>query len=286
MSQPITFGIGLRPQHATWAVQAAAWPWAEAMGFDSIWLNDHFHSLGDTIDADAFEASTTLAAVALSTSRVKIGVLTYGNTHRIPTVLAKQLVTIDHMSGGGRVIMGIGAGWHESEHAAYAIPFPSAGDRVRMLEEALDIYRLLETQDRTTYQGKHYSLVDAPFVPKPVNGRLPMLIGGTKPKMLQVIGKHADIWDSSLDLDEYAAALKTIREHARELGRDPESIVASRGVWNGKVDDKVFADVVRAAHKAGVRQFLFRPGHERANLDEIPRLMESIVPELRAELER
>lgn len=285
MTQPLTFGIGLRPQHATWAEQAAEWPKAEAMGFDSIWLNDHFHSLGDSIDADAFEASTTLAALALSTSRVKIGVLTYGNTHRLPIVLAKQMVTVDQMSGG-RVIFGIGAGWHEAEHAAYAVPFPSAGDRVRMLEEALNIYRLLETNERTTYRGRYYTLIDAPFVPKPVNGRLPILIGGTKPKMLRVIGKHADIWDSSLPQDEYAAALKTIREHAREFGRDPQSIVASKGVWNGKVDDKEFADKVRAAYRAGVRQLLFRPSHERKDIDEIPRLMETVIPELKAELER
>jgi len=285
MAQPLTFGIGLRPQHATWAEQAAEWPRAEAMGFDSIWLNDHFHSLGDSIDADAFEASTTLAAVALSTIRVKIGVLTYGNTHRIPTVLAKQMITVDQMSGG-RVILGIGAGWNEPEHAAYAIPFPRAGDRVRMLEEALDIYRMLEANERTTFRGRYYTLIDAPFVPKPVNGRLPILIGGTKPKMLRVIGKHADIWDSSLPPDEYAAALKTICEHGREFRRDPESIVASMGVWSGKVSDGELADKVRAAYKAGARQLLFRPGHTRENLDEIPRLMEALVPELKAELDR
>lgn len=285
MAQPLTFGIGLRPQHARWAAQSAEWPRAEAMGFDSIWLNDHFHSLGDTIDAEAFEASTTLAAVALSTSRVKIGVLTYGNTHRLPTVLAKQVATLDHISGG-RIILGIGAGWHESEHAAYAVPFPSAGDRVAMLDEALAVYRTLETNERTTFHGRYYTLIDAPFVPKPVQSRIPILIGGTKPKMLRVIGKHADIWDSSLNLDEYAAALKTIREHAREFGRDPESIVASRGVWSGKVSDGELADTIRAAHKAGARQLLFRPGHERKNLDQIPRLMETVIPELRAELDR
>ena len=285
MAQKLTFGIGLRPQHASWTEQREQWLRAEALGFDSIWLNDHFHSLGDTIDADAFEASTTLAAVALNTSRVKIGVLTYGNTHRIPTILFKQIATVDHMSGG-RVILGIGTGWNEPEHAAYAIPLPSAGNRVAMLDEALEIYKLLETNERTSYQGRYYTLVDAPFEPKPVNGRIPILIGGTKPKMLRVIGKYADIWDSSLDFDEYAAALQTIREHARSFGRDPGSIVASRGVWNGKVSDAEFADTVRAAYKVGVRQMLFRPGHSRENLDEIPRLMETVVPELKAELDR
>jgi alkanesulfonate monooxygenase SsuD/methylene tetrahydromethanopterin reductase-like flavin-dependent oxidoreductase (luciferase family) len=284
MSQQLTFAIAIGPQHWPWEQQIAWWKGADDLGFDALYLNDHFHSLGDTIDNPAFEALTALAAIATVTSRIRLGILTIGNTHRNPAILAKQLVTLDHLSGG-RVIYGTGAGWNEPEHAAYSIPFPSAGDRVAMLEEALDLHKLLETEERTTFTGRFYRTVDTPFRPKPVNGRLPILIGGTKPKMLRVIGKHADIWDSSLPLDEYAAALKTIREHAREFGRDPESIVASRGVWNGKVDDKAFADTVRAAHKAGVRQFLFRPGHERQNLDEVPRLMESIVPELKTELD-
>ena len=255
------------------------------MGFDSLWLNDHFHSLGDSIDNPAFEATTTLTAIASVTTKIKLGMLTYGNTHRIPTVLSKQMVTLDHFSGG-RVIYGTGAGWNEPEHAAYAIPFPSAGDRVAMLEEALDIHKLLETEKRTNFSGKYYTLVDTPFEPKPVNGRLPILIGGTKPKMLRVIGKHADIWDSGLEPDEITAALKTIREHAVSFGRDPMDIRASTGVWNGKVDDKVFANKFRAAYRAGCRQLLFRYPPTRVNLDEVPRLMESIVPELRAELER
>jgi alkanesulfonate monooxygenase SsuD/methylene tetrahydromethanopterin reductase-like flavin-dependent oxidoreductase (luciferase family) len=283
VTQLLSFGVGIRPQHWPWADQIAEWRRLETMGFESIWLNDHLHSLGDNIDGEAFEASTTLAAVAMATERVKLGVLTYAVTHRNPTILFKQIVTIDHISGG-RVVLGIGAGWNESEHAAYAIPFPPAGERVARLDEALTVFEMLQQNTRTTFTGRFSTLVDAPFAPKPVNGRIPVLIGGTKPKMLRVIGKHADIWDASLPPDEYAAALKTIRGHATEFGRDPEEITGSASVWTEPVSDEAFADKVRAYYQAGARQMLFRYSLDRKGIDTIPHLMEQIVPELRADL--
>lgn len=285
MAQGLTFGVVIEQQHWSWAENVEQWKIGEALGFDSIWINDHFHSLGSSIDNDAFEASTTLAAMAMATTKPKIGVLTYGNTHRIPTVLAKEMVTIDHMSGG-RVIFGIGAGWNEPEHAAYAIPFPGAGARVAMLDEALEIVKLLETSDRTDYQGTYYTLVDTPFVPKPVNGRLPILIGGGKPKMLRLIGKHADLWDSSREPDEFKAGLATVREHAKEFGRDPGDVVGSTsGVWRKPVTEKAFADRVRAYYAAGVRQMLLKHPEDRAGIETITTLAEKVIPELRAELE-
>ena len=100
MGQKLTFGVVIEQQFWSWASNVEQWKIAEAQGFDSIWINDHFHSLGESIDQEGFEASTTLAALAMETTRPKIGVLTYGNTHRNPAILAKEMVTIDHMSGG------------------------------------------------------------------------------------------------------------------------------------------------------------------------------------------
>ena len=117
---------------------APQWAEMEALGFESIWTNDHFHGLIGPLDGVAFEAQTTLTAIAMSTERVRFGSMTYGVTHRNPAILAKQMVTLDHLSGG-RAVLGLGAGWYEEEHAAYAIPFPPAGDRVSMLLEALRI---------------------------------------------------------------------------------------------------------------------------------------------------
>lgn len=282
----LSFGVVIEPQHWDWASMTDQWRIAEELGFESIWLNDHWYSLNGPLENEAFEASTTFAALALMTTRPKIGVLTYGNTHRLPTVLAKEIVTVDHMSGGGRVIFGIGAGWNEHEHQTYSIPFPSAGDRVRMLDEALEIFRLLETNDRTTYHGRYYRLEDAPFVPKPVNGHIPLLVGGKQPKMLRVIAKHADIWDSGLEVDEYKVAYQKIREHMSEFGRNPDELLASTPVWRKQMPDNIFADRVRAFYAAGVRQMLIQHPWDRAGIETIPHLVEDVIPELRAELER
>ncbi len=281
----LSFGLVISPQHRTWAENVALWRLGEELGFDSLWINDHFHSLGSSIDNDAFEASTTLAAIAMATTRPNVGALTYGNTHRLPTVLAKEMVTIDHMSGG-RVILGIGAGWNEPEHAAYAIPFPGAGARVAMLDEALEIVKLLETNDRTQYQGTYYTLVDTPFVPKPVHGRLPILIGGTKPKMLRLIGKHADLWDCSWEPDEFKAGLETVRGHAREFGRDPGTVVGSARAWRTPATEAEFAARVRAYYAAGVRQMLLSVPTDPAGTETLHAIAERVIPELRAELAR
>jgi alkanesulfonate monooxygenase SsuD/methylene tetrahydromethanopterin reductase-like flavin-dependent oxidoreductase (luciferase family) len=291
MTDRMTFGVVIRPQHWPWSEMAAQWPKAEALGFDSIWTNDHLHGLIGPVDNIAFEAQTTLAAIAMSTSRVRFGAMTYSVTHRNPVILAKQMVTLDHMSGG-RAVLGIGAGWYEAEHAAYAVPFPTAGDRVGMLAEALQIFRLLELQQRTTFEGRFYQIRDAPFAPKPVNGHIPVLIGGTKPRMLRLVGQYADIWDSGLPIEELQAALAVIHGHAREAGRDPADILVSTGVWgpssawSGPPSDSDFADKVRAAYRAGVRQMLIKHTPDREGIESIPHLMQNVVPELRAELER
>ncbi|HQY30909.1 MAG TPA: LLM class flavin-dependent oxidoreductase [Thermomicrobiales bacterium] len=287
----MSFGVVIRPQHWSWAEMAMQWAEMEALGFESIWTNDHLHGLLGPVDGIAFEAQTTLAAIAMSTSKVRFGAMTYSVTHRNPAILLKQMVTLDHMSNG-RAILGIGAGWYEDEHAAFAVPFPDAGDRVSMLAEALDIFRTLETEFHPTHDGKFFHLHDTPFSPQPVRGHIPILIGGTKPRMLKLAGRYADIWDSSLAPDELAIALATVREHAASAGRDPGAIVSSTGVWgpssawSGPPSDSDFANKVRAAYRAGARQLLFKHTPDRAGIDTIPHLMETVVPELRAELER
>src|SRR4051794_29161081 len=283
MTQDVTFGIVIEPQHWSWQDNIDHWKLGEQLGFDSIWLNDHFHSLGDNLDNPAFEASVTFAALAMATTKPKIGVLTYGNTHRIPPILFKEVVTIDHMSGG-RVIFGIGAGWNEPEHAAYSIPFPGAGERVARLDEALHILKQLEVDERTTFEGDFYSLKDTPFQPKPVNGHLPILIGGGKPKMLKLIGKYADIWDASIPPADYKVSLDTIRGHANDFGRDGSAIYGSARVWFGTESADEVAANVRAYYEVGVRQFLFKYPNDRNGIENIPDLAKTLIPQLRAEL--
>jgi alkanesulfonate monooxygenase SsuD/methylene tetrahydromethanopterin reductase-like flavin-dependent oxidoreductase (luciferase family) len=284
MGIPVTFGYVVEPQHWSWAENVEQWTIGEQLGFDSIWLNDHFHSLGDSIDRDAFEASTTFAALAMHTTKPKIGVLTYGITHRIPPVLYKEVVTVDHMSGG-RAIFGIGAAWNEPEHAAYAIPFPPAGERVARLDEALQILKELEKNDRTTFDGQFYKLVDTPFVPKPVHGSLPILMGGGKPKMLKVIGKYADIWDSSIPVADWKVSFETIKQHARDAGRDADALYGSARIWFGDETDEQVAQAVRDYYAVGVRQFLVKLPPDRRNIDRVPHLMEKVLLPLRDELD-
>ncbi len=283
-THPVTFGIVTAQQHVTFDRLVETWRLAEAVGFDSGWLFDHFLALRDDEEGETLEASTLLAALAVATERIKLGVLVYGNTHRHPTILAKEMATVDHISGG-RVILGIGAGWNEPEHAAYAIPFPSAGDRVGMLEEALQIIASLSIQARTTFHGRYYALENAPFAPKPVHGRFPIVIGGNKPRMLGVIGRHADLWDTGGAPEEIRAGLETIAGHAREAGRPDGAVAASKNLGEEPLASvEAFGKTVREYHSAGVRQFLFRLPTDVGARDAAIAVAAAAMPGLRAEL--
>ena len=285
MHEPLQFGVVIAQQFLQWGELIERWRLAEALGFDSVWLFDHFHSLNGVDDRECFEASTSMAALAMATSRVKIGVLVYGNTHRIPTVLAKETVTLDHMSNG-RVILGLGAAWNEPEHRAYGIPFPAPGDRVRALDETLEIIRMLESQERTSYSGSYYQLDNAPFSPKPVQTHVPVLIGGEKARMVRLIAKHADWWDTSLKPDTLPAGLARVAEHSREFGRDPSEIGISVGISGDSLaNDARFAAEVRAYHQAGARMMLFDMPREAGGIELVTHLAETVIPDLRAELE-
>ena len=283
-TQPITFGVVTGQHQLTWPQLQEQWRLAEEAGFDSIWLFDHFLALYGDPDGPCLEASTLLAALALKTSRVRIGVLVYGNTHRNPALLAKELATVDHLSNG-RLTIGIGAGWNEPEHRAYGIPFPSAADRVTMLDEGLQVMRSLFTERRTTFQGAHYQLEDAPFAPKPVQARVPILIGGERPMMLKLVAKHADLWDSSRSPEALREGREQIARNCAEIGRDPAEIACSVSLGADRLeDDRGFAELVRAYHAAGARQLLFDFPLGGPGLETALRIARETLPALRAEL--
>lgn len=280
---PLTFGVVTGQHQLTWPQLVEQWRLAEELGFDSIFLFDHFMALYADPDGPCLEASTLLSALALKTSKIKIGVLVYGNTHRHPAVFAKEMVTIDHISDG-RLIIGIGSGWNEREHHAYAIPFPSAGDRVDMLDESIQVMRSLFTEKRTTFLGDHYQLHDAPFAPKPVQPAIPFMIGGERPRMLKLIAKQADIWDSSRTPDGLREGIATIAGHCAESGRDPGEIVCSVSMGADKLEDPgPFADLVRAYRAAGASQLLFDLPLTAAGLASTRTIATEIIPALKAE---
>jgi alkanesulfonate monooxygenase SsuD/methylene tetrahydromethanopterin reductase-like flavin-dependent oxidoreductase (luciferase family) len=280
----VTFGVVTGQHQLTLPQLGEQWRRAETLGFDSIWLFDHFLALYGDPDGPCLEASTLLAALALTTTRVQIGVLVYGNTHRHPAVLAKEVVTVDHLAGG-RAILGIGAGWNEGEHAAYGLPFPSAGERVARLDEALDIMKLLFSERRTTFAGRYYHLQDAPFHPKPVRAKLPILIGGNRSRMLKVVAKHADFWDCSRTPDGVREGVAQLRANCAEIGRDPTEIAVSVSLGADKLEDEGgFAETVRAYHAAGAAQLLFDFPISADGEAAAARVARDQLPALRAEL--
>lgn len=283
-THPLTFGVVTGQHQLSWPQLVDQWQFAEELGFDSVFLFDHFMALYADPDGPCLEASTLLSALALKTRRIRIGVLVYGNTHRHPAVFAKEMTTVDHVSGG-RLTIGIGTGWNEREHVAYSIPFPSAGDRVEMLDESIQIIRMLFTEKRTTFTGTHYRLHEAPFAPKPVQSRVPILVGGERPRMLKLIARHADIWDSSRSPEGLREGIATIAGHCAEIGRDPSEIVCSVSLGADKLEDeRGFEEMVRSYRAAGASQLLFDLPLGVEGIASTRRIATEIIPVLKREL--
>jgi F420-dependent oxidoreductase-like protein len=172
-----------------------------------------------------FEGPTMLAAMAAHTSRVRVAILVTGVTYRHPAVAANIAATIDHVSGG-RAEYGIGAAWMEDEHRQYGIPFPPLGVRFDMLDEACRVLRGLWSEKRFSFEGEHYRLEDARMEPKPVQARLPLIIGGDgERRTLRIVAEHADVWNTGLnELETFRHKLDVLARHCDAVGRDPETI--------------------------------------------------------------
>jgi F420-dependent oxidoreductase-like protein len=217
---------------AAFWVQRTGWPElrdvairAEAAGFDDLWIDDHLLSdEGDPSDPK-FEAWTTLAAVAAVTSRARLGHMVVANTFRNPGLLAKMATTVDHVSGG-RLILGLGAGWFEREHEAFGLEFGSGfGERLDRLVEAVPLVRRLLDGETVTHAGRFYTLNDALCAPRPVQARLPILVGGSGPKKtLPLVARSADMWNCYGTPEEVAAADAILREACVAAGRDEREI--------------------------------------------------------------
>jgi F420-dependent oxidoreductase-like protein len=211
-----------------WTEYLAVAQAAEAAGFDGVWCSDHFMPAdAEQLDNPVLECWSILAAVAAAVPRVRLGAIVTGNTYRHPAVLAKMAATVDHISGG-RLVLGLGAGWQENEHAAYGIHFGTTGERLRRLDEACQLITSLFTQSRTTFDGEFYTLKDAPLEPKPVQQHVPLLVGGGGEKVtMRIAAQYADewnIWGLPPLLAQKGAVLDG---HCERLGRDPSTIARS-----------------------------------------------------------
>lgn len=223
-----------------WADVVDAARHAEDTGWDGVYVADHF--MGDAggpvpVEIPTFEATAALAALAAATARVRLAPLVLGITYRHPAVLAKWAATVDHVSGG-RLTLGVGAGWQENEHHQYGIPLGSPPERLARFEEALLVLKGLLREPTTNVAGDHYALRDAIAEPKPVQSPLPILVGGKGDRMLRIVARHADAWNmwSSPELmAERAAALDAACEAE---GRDPATIQRSTQALFFLLDDE------------------------------------------------
>jgi probable F420-dependent oxidoreductase len=217
---------------ATWARRA------EVLGFDSVWLSDHFFYTfarygGDPTPLAALEPMTALAGLAAITSRVRLGAMVLCARFRHPALLAKMATTIDRISSG-RIDLGLGAGWLQEEFDAFGFPFGSVGERFAALEETLAALAALQSEQPTSYEGSTVSFRAARMLPPPVHGHVPVWVGGKGgPRLLRLIAHHADGWNVAwrVDLRDYAGRATSARRAFEAAGRDPSSLRLSVGLY-------------------------------------------------------
>jgi len=247
--------IFIEPQQgADFATQARVAHATEELGFDAFFRSDHFLAMGQPGLPGPTDSWVTLGALALQTSRIRLGTMVTAATFRLPGPLAIAVAQVDQMSGG-RVDFGLGTGWFEAEHTAYGIPFPSLGERFDRFEEQLAVITgLWETPEGQTfsYAGTHYQLTDSPALPKPTQRpRPPVIVGGGGPRRTpRLAAQYADEFNSGFrDLAETEAQFGRVRDACTAAGRDPASmrLSAAHTVVCGKDD----AEVARRATAIG-----------------------------------
>jgi F420-dependent oxidoreductase-like protein len=202
----------------------------EQTGWDGVYFADHFmpNSQGtEPLDGDMLECWSVLAALAALVPRVQLGSLVSSVTYRHPAVLANIACAIDQISGG-RLTLGVGAGWQLNEHAAYGLELGTVRERLDRFEEAVQILISLVSEPRTTYEGAYFQLTDAPNQPGPVGSKLPLLIGGAgERRTMRVAAQYADHWNCWSTPDLLAHKVSVLRGHCDDVGRDPADIHVS-----------------------------------------------------------
>lgn len=236
------FGVHTGLQRTSIAELTDLWTRIETLGFDWISIWDHFYAADGTNDPDGLESVVSHAALAATTSRVRCGSLVYSAGFRHPAVLANAMATLDQLAEG-RVTLGIGGGWLAREYRAYGIPFGSTGERLRMMEESLICIRLLLTEEVADFEGEFFTLAQARCVPKPMQTRLPIWVGGGGERVtLRVAAQHADGWNIPYVAPEtFAHKCRVLDEHCTRLGREPSDIVRTVNVGLARSEEDLVA---------------------------------------------
>jgi F420-dependent oxidoreductase-like protein len=224
----------------------------EELGFDAFFRSDHYLAIGGDGDPGSTDAWATLAGLARDTSRIRLGTLLTAATFRLPGPLAISVATVDQMSGG-RVELGLGAGWYDAEHAAYGIPFPGTRERFDRLEEQLQVVTGLWTTpagETFSHHGTHYHLDESPALPKPVQSpRPPVIVGGKGPRRTPALAaRFADEFNIPFESADFATAqFERVRQACSAAGRDPASmrfsnaLILSCGRDDAEVDRRLDA---------------------------------------------
>ena len=260
MTRRFRFGI-CTDQNMTWDKTVERWQLFERLGYESAWLCDHLIQPSRPT-GPYFEAWSLLGGLAAVTKSIRVGILVTSNTFRYPQVLAKMAVTVDHISGG-RLEIGMGAGWYEPEHTMFGIDFPETKELVSRFEEAVQVVDLMTREDTSSFEGKYYTLKGArsrpPSVQKP---RPPVVLGAFGPRMLRTVAKYADTWNAFGTPAAMRERNQMLDDYCREIGRDPETLDRSLYYWVAKAGDDPWASkdafyrVLEPYVEAGINQFI------------------------------
>lgn len=301
------FGIWPSPQRP-WEEILGLARHCEATGWDSVYFADHFMPNGpgaEPLDGDTLECWSVISALAAEVPRLRLAPLVTSVTYRHPAVLAKIAAAVDHVSGG-RLTLGVGAGWQENEHDSYGIELGTIQQRMDRFEEAVQILVSMLREQRTNFDGRYFKVKEAPNQPSPVQQRLPILIGGGGEKRtLRIAAKWADEWNTWSTPELLSHKMGVLHKHCDEIGRDPGEIrvstqalmflstdeswlsdkrnmAAGQAVIVGTPDEVV--DIVASYREAGTDELIipgFNLGSLSRSMDTCDLFMNEVVSKLR-----
>jgi F420-dependent oxidoreductase-like protein len=277
----VAFGIKTPPQHGPWADFLDVWRAADDMEiFESAWTMDHFYPLTPPLDGTHLESWAVLAALAQATTRLRLGCMVNGMHYRHPAVTANAAVTLDHISGG-RFNLGLGAGWFEPESIAYGIPLGTLKERFDRFDEGLEVITSLLTNEYTDFSGKYYQLTNARCEPKPVQARIPIVVGGKGPnRTLPAVARWADHWDMTApeSPEAWKALSDVLDQRCAAIGRDPAEIRRSiHLMWSEEADPGEMAARAVSFGEAGVDLVIFsmRAPYKVARVEPLVKALEA-----------
>jgi F420-dependent oxidoreductase-like protein len=257
--QRLSFGIKTAPQHTTYEEMLRVWQEADQEPLlEHAWLFDHFMPIIGDPTGPCLEGWTLITAFAALTKRLRVGLMVTGNTYRHPAVLANMGATVDIVSGG-RLDLGIGAGWNEREHHAYGIPMYTTAERIRRLGEACEVIRRMWTEFSPAFEGRYYQLKDAYCEPKPIQKpHPPFVIGGSGEQLtLRVVARYADIWNFvGGSVDDFKHKNEVLNQHCAAIGRDPATIQRSIQPLADPTNWQGTRDLVRGFIDAGATHII------------------------------